>query len=97
MHDANGEALAVGDVVSLDCVIKEVHPQEDYCNVRLESVLPPLPPSMGPVSVTANSRQVVKHRKTEMPATSAKADANKSKPESKPAAASKRASGINRS
>jgi hypothetical protein len=78
MHDANGELLAVGDIVSLDCVITAVHPQEDYCNVMLQSVLPPEPTSMGACSVLCNSRQVIKSRQvvSQAPASNATASAD---------------------
>lgn len=38
MHDRNGQALQVGDKVTIEAVITELHPTEDYCNVTLETV-----------------------------------------------------------
>lgn len=37
MHDAKGRELKVGDRVLIPCVIKELSPMEDYCNVSVES------------------------------------------------------------
>ncbi|MGH2903914.1 MAG: hypothetical protein ACRDK7_10070 [Solirubrobacteraceae bacterium] len=39
MHDRNGTALKVGDVVSIEFEINSVSPGEDYCNVSARSVL----------------------------------------------------------
>lgn len=38
MHDRNGAALKVGDVVSIDYVITDVSPGPDYCNICAQSV-----------------------------------------------------------
>jgi hypothetical protein len=38
MHDRNGTELKVGDVVNITCVIEELHPGDDYCNVSLETI-----------------------------------------------------------
>jgi hypothetical protein len=42
-HDVNGIELKVGDRVTIEFVVKEVHMTEEYCNVRLKSILP-MPP-----------------------------------------------------
>lgn len=59
-HDKNGELLKVGDHVTMEFKVKEIHNTEDYCNVNLESVegMPPLgtKTSLGAV----NTRQVIK-------------------------------------
>lgn len=38
MHDMNGTPLKVGDTVNIPCVITQLSPSEDYCNVSLETV-----------------------------------------------------------
>lgn len=37
-HDKNGNELKAGDLVLIQCVVKEVTPQEDFCNITLETV-----------------------------------------------------------
>lgn len=37
MHDSNGNLLKVGDRVLIPCIIKELSPQDDFCNCRLET------------------------------------------------------------
>lgn len=37
MHDARGKQLSVGDLVIIPAVITQLSPQEDYCNVSLQS------------------------------------------------------------
>ena len=37
MHDHLGHELKVGDRVLIPCVVKELYPAEEYCNVSLES------------------------------------------------------------
>lgn len=96
-HDLNNEPLAVGDVVSLDCRVKEIMTGEKYCNVLLETILPPNPPTMGPCTVSANSCQVIKCRKSEMETpTPASSNATAgAEPKSEPTAKKGKA-GINR-
>lgn len=38
MHDRNGTALKVGDVVSIDYIITDVSPGPDHCNICARSV-----------------------------------------------------------
>lgn len=37
MHDHLGHELKVGDRVLIPCIIEELNPGEDYCNVSLKS------------------------------------------------------------
>lgn len=37
MHDKNGIALKKGDKVLIEAIITELHSNEDYCNVSLET------------------------------------------------------------
>ena len=37
-HDAHGNLLAIGDVVSVLCTVTEVQAGEEFCNVTLTSV-----------------------------------------------------------
>lgn len=37
MHDANGTALKVGDVVLIEGIITKLDPNEEYCNVTVET------------------------------------------------------------
>lgn len=46
MHDARGKELKVGDVVLIPCVIKELNPTEDYCNVSVVSQIGRRPDGM---------------------------------------------------
>lgn len=38
MHDAKNRALSRGDLVLIPCVIQEIRPSEDFCNVSLETL-----------------------------------------------------------
>jgi len=38
MHDRNGTELRKGDRVMVECVIEDLLPGDDYCNVTLETV-----------------------------------------------------------
>lgn len=38
MHDKNGKPLKVGDIVVVECVVKDVSTTPDYCNCTLETV-----------------------------------------------------------
>lgn len=60
-HDVNGAKLKVGDRVTIEFEVKEVHMTEEYCNVKLRSVLsmPPYPDSFVELSAV-NTRQCVK-------------------------------------
>jgi hypothetical protein len=46
MHDHDGNELKVGDLVGLPCVITELSPQDDYCNVSLETIFGRRPDGM---------------------------------------------------
>lgn len=37
-HDVDGKELAVGDLVVIQCTVKDIQPYTGYCNVTLESV-----------------------------------------------------------
>lgn len=60
-HDKNGELLEKGDIVLVECVIKEVYQTEDggYCNLTVATV-EPMYPTEYPTSITFNAKQVVK-------------------------------------
>lgn len=38
MHDRNGTELKVGDVVMVEAIVTQLQPNDDYCNVNLETV-----------------------------------------------------------
>lgn len=69
-HDANGNVLAVGDIVNIPCVVKEVYSVDDYCNVELESVHDFYPDKDRKEHFTINAKMVVK----EMPPNYTKVD-----------------------
>ena len=60
MHDANGTPLKKGDKVMIPCVIAELGPDEDYCNVRLETTLGRKPDGQKETFYAVNTAQVVK-------------------------------------
>ena len=37
MHDRNGTPIKVGDKVNVPCVVTQLNPSEDYCNITLET------------------------------------------------------------
>jgi hypothetical protein len=43
MHDMNGTPLKVGDIVTVEYVIKTLHGGSDFCNVSALSVAPRKP------------------------------------------------------
>lgn len=60
-HDVNGVELKVGDRVTIEFEVKEVYLTEDFCNLKLRSMLsmPPYRDSCIDLSAV-NSRQTVK-------------------------------------
>ena len=57
-HDANGQLVEVGEEVIVRFKVKEVLTSENYCNVRLESVLG-MPPDSHKTTISAiNTKQV---------------------------------------
>lgn len=38
MHDKNGTELKVGDIVLMPATITHLSPEEDYCNVTIETI-----------------------------------------------------------
>lgn len=38
MHDRNHTPLKLGDTVLVPCVITQLSPQDEYCNVQLQTV-----------------------------------------------------------
>jgi hypothetical protein len=58
-HDRDGNLLAVGDTVSVPCIVKEIHQTEDYCNVMLHTQQA-MPPSHDRTVINLNAKQVVK-------------------------------------
>jgi hypothetical protein len=58
-HDMNGIELRVGDVVTIQAVIREIHATERFCNLSLETSLSDAPVGHK-TSVTLNARQVEK-------------------------------------
>ena len=58
-HDIKGDILKVGDIVNLQCKVKEIHNTEEFCNATLETILPMFPGEHKTV-VTINTKQVKK-------------------------------------
>ena len=63
-HDRDGKLLEVGDKVTVEFEVTEVHPNEEYCNVTLLTVEPMFPEDRRD-SYTMNTKQVVKQDKGE--------------------------------
>lgn len=57
MHDVNGAKLQVGDKVLVECVIKHVDADQDFCNVTVETVRG-LPGNGLKSCMTLNTKQV---------------------------------------
>ena len=38
MHDKNGTALTIGDIVMIPARITQLSPQDDFCNVQVETL-----------------------------------------------------------
>lgn len=60
MHDANGEALKVGDHVIIKATVTQVSPQPDFCNctVKLDT---PMAAGREPESFVLNTKQIEKY------------------------------------
>lgn len=60
-HDKDGKEIKVGDRVTIEFEVKEVHMTENFCNVNLRSVIPMPPYNDQFLTVAAvNTRQCVK-------------------------------------
>lgn len=57
-HDKFGVVLHTGDHVLVPCIVKEVQPGDEYCNVTLETENP-MPPYTTPTTLVLNTKQVV--------------------------------------
>jgi hypothetical protein len=66
MHDRNGTPLRVGDIVTLEMVITQVHPGADFCNVTAQSVDGRKPDGLKE-SFCGNSAVLVLQRKAPCP------------------------------
>lgn len=58
-HDRKGNKVEVGDIVTILGKVKDVQPQEEYCNVTVETVFPMLP-GTDKSTLTLNANQVEK-------------------------------------
>jgi hypothetical protein len=54
-----GRKLKAGDKVNVPCIVKEVSPGAEYCNVTLATAVP-MPPYTEPTSIVLNTKQVKK-------------------------------------
>lgn len=57
MHDINGAELRVGDRVLVECEVKSVSADQDFCNVTVETVHA-MPGNGTRNSMTLNTKQV---------------------------------------
>jgi hypothetical protein len=60
MHDAKGRELKVGDRVMVPCEVKGVYSTPDFCNVTLEGLATMPPSHTSKITVTANTKQVLR-------------------------------------
>lgn len=58
-HDNRGTELHEGDVVFIECIVKQVHEGDEFCNVDLETKFA-MPPSGTTNLITLNTKQVIK-------------------------------------
>ena len=56
-HDKNGVLLQPGDLVSLPCLVRDVSPGEEFCNVTLVSQEPMFPGDQL-TTIVVNTKQV---------------------------------------
>lgn len=64
-HDKNGTLIQPGDIVTVECVVKSVTPDNDFCNLNLESV-EVMPGNGTKCSIAAiNAKQVLLIKKGE--------------------------------
>lgn len=60
-HDANGNVIEAGDIVSIRFKVTQVSSGDDYCNVTLQSVIPMPPENKYCIDLSAvNTRQTEK-------------------------------------
>lgn len=57
-HDANGLPVKKGDRVNVPCIVTEVQPGDEYCNVNLETEHP-MYPGENKTPIVVNAKQVV--------------------------------------
>lgn len=57
-HDKNGEELQVGDVVSIEAIVKTLWTGTEACNLTVETV-EPFYPSTEKSTIVLNTKQVV--------------------------------------
>ncbi len=67
-HCSLGRELKVGDIVLVRCVVVNVQPATDYCNVTIKTTLP-MPPYADGTSITLNTKQVESVFNQEQPET----------------------------
>lgn len=58
-HDKNGTVVSVGDIVTVEFVVKDVSPNDEYCNCTLETAIPMFPANYA-TSLVVNTKQVNK-------------------------------------
>jgi hypothetical protein len=58
-HDLNGDELHIGDLVTVRCRVRQIHPTVDFCNLTLETT-ERLFPGDQYVGLTVNAKQTVK-------------------------------------
>lgn len=63
-HDKNGQLLEVGDIVSIECVVKELNTGEDFCNARFETTAGRRPDGSKQVFSAVNTAICVKQAVT---------------------------------
>lgn len=56
-HDAKGQPIEVGDIVTVRCRVTTVQIGEDYCNLSLVTCAP-MHPSPEPSALSLNAKQV---------------------------------------
>ena len=58
-HDRNGNPISVGDEISIPCIVKQIQPGDEYCNVTVAAKYP-MPPYTTEYTLTLNTKQVEK-------------------------------------
>lgn len=59
-HDRDGKLLEVGDFVYIPCVVTQINPGEDYCNINVETVEKMPPENKYTNNYSLNTKQVIK-------------------------------------
>lgn len=65
MHDANGTALKVGDVVYIPAVITELNGFENHCNVSVKTLLGRKPDGQREYFKAINTGLMLLHQKND--------------------------------